>query len=428
MLRQHQASAQGSLDLADPETRKRVKQVRIQHYTDLLARARCDQDALLGRDTPLTRLKALVNVAVYTQKLADAKAFDTNVPQNLPQTSDYHPDCDARAVPLVADWALDGVLRTIDDDELNMDAAEGGRDEGVLFNVAVQGPTPMRNSSWGVQATKDVQLLPRNAWLPQFVDENPLALDEVFAVLVANEAVRDNGAVFFNFYWKIGTSRQIYAAAVRSGQLADFDQREPQRRKDAVSLEKGLDYSEMLNAWSVYSVGRVMDTLSVARKGNDRQLTLNVKVREQTRRDFLDHFFPPKTSAAKVVLQGAASTAAPAPGGASAVPQLQELVERTKKVQQARAKERLRTARALARKARERAEARDRALESGPEPLEGEENTSIPQWSLLSGTLSSLGSGIFGVGADATDDIDFALGFESDLRHAVLHAVLEELS
>ena len=300
MLRQHQASAQGSLDLADPETRKRVKQVRIQHYTDLLARARRDQDALEdGQDT-----KALVDVTVYKQKLAYAKAFDTNVPQNLPQTSDYDPDCDAKAVPLVSNWVLDGVLRTIDDDELGMDAAHGGRDEGVLFNVAVQGPTPMRNSSWGVQATSDVQLLPRNAWLPQFVDEHPLALDEIFAVLVSNQVVRDNGAVFFNFYWKIGTSRQIFAAAVRSASLADFDQREPQRRlKDAVGIEKGLDYSEMLNAWSVYSVGRVMDTLSVARKGNDRQLTLNVKVREHTRRDFLDRFFPPKTSAAAVVAQ-----------------------------------------------------------------------------------------------------------------------------
>jgi len=376
MLRQHQASAQGSLDLADPETRRRVKQVRIRHYTNLLARALRDQDALQeGGDA-----KAQVDVKVYTDKLAEAKAFNTNVPQNLPQTSDYDPDCDAKAVPLVANWVLDGVLRTIDDDELGMDAAEGGRDEGVLFNVAIQGPTPMRNSSWGVQATSDIQMLPRNSWLPQFVDEHPLALDEVFVILVAKKVVRDNDAVFFNFYWKIGTSRQIYAAAVRNASLADFDQREPQRRrKDAVSIEKGLDYSEMLHAWSVYSVGKVMDTLFVARKGNDRQLTLNVKVREHTRRDFLDRFFPPKTSAAVVQIyrRGDRSQRVDPRSVTNYFERASELIK-NRRVQQ----DWLRKA---------------------------EEDVALAD--LL-----------------AEGDIDFALGFEPDLRHAILQSVLQELS
>ena len=293
ILARNATNEQGLLDLRARTTRERVKAARVRHYTDLKKSAEDDVFHLAAQrarnDAQLVARRA--DLLIYTQRLDAANAFDPAVDIPNPSYADYDFDCDAEAVPLVADWALDGVLRTIDDDALDVDTARDARDDGVLFNVAVKGPTPIRNSSWGVQTSADQHLLPRNSWTPQFVDERPLMRDDVLLVLVAVN-VGTPLQSRFSFYWKLGAGRQIYAMLTRDGEMPDYDQREPQRRP-GTPLEKGLRPDEVIRACKVYGVGTIMDTRSVAREGNDRQMTINVAVKTYHRRAFVARYMRP---------------------------------------------------------------------------------------------------------------------------------------
>ena len=91
---------------------------------------------------------------IYQQQLAAPDVAD------LKDVDVYR---DWRAVITLSDWTVDGVLISMDDDELDVQTHIDGRHDGVLLNVCVQGPTPVRNSKWHLeQATVDRDLIRKN--------------------------------------------------------------------------------------------------------------------------------------------------------------------------------------------------------------------------------------------------------------------------
>ena len=135
-----------------------------------------------------------------------------------PAATDYDFAADAAAVPLLRDWTLDGVLINVDDDVLDVETPHDARNDGLLLNVAIAGPTPMRNAARGVGARTSNQLLPRNAWTPQVVDDTPMALDCIVALLVGDPVMLNAGddpsdlnrPRYYRFHWQLGSLRQWY--------------------------------------------------------------------------------------------------------------------------------------------------------------------------------------------------------------------------
>ena len=141
----------GCLDLRVRAVRERVKAARIRHYEGELARAERDVDDLARRvQTPALRdASARAALALFSARgrLEEAKQFDPAVDMPEPAATDYDFAADAAAVPLLRDWTLDGVLINVDDDVLDVETPHDARNDGLLLNVAIAGPTPLRNAA-----------------------------------------------------------------------------------------------------------------------------------------------------------------------------------------------------------------------------------------------------------------------------------------
>ncbi|MBD19435.1 MAG: hypothetical protein CMM37_00145 [Rhodospirillaceae bacterium] len=207
--------------------------------------------------------------------LEAARLFDPAAPIAAPRAADYDYAADATAVPLLRQWTVDGVLINVDDDVLDVETPRDARNDGVLLNVAIAGPTPMRNAARGVGALYENRLLPRNAWTPQLVDATPLARDSVVALLVGTpvalvdgEDARDPAvARYYRFRWKLGSFRQWYQIA--NGGTGGGN--------GATRLE-GLSRDDVFFNWGAYRIGCVTDTNLVESPGKDQQIMVNVAV------------------------------------------------------------------------------------------------------------------------------------------------------
>lgn len=193
---------------------------------------------------------------------------------------------DWQAVITLSEWTLDGVLISADDDELGVETHNDARHDGVLLNVCVQGPTPVRNSKWHLErATVDRELIRKgmgsegSAWGLQVIDDRMLVQDKVFCGLFVRE-VRDNSdgtgmLLHYAFYYKLFSGRQAYAMASLDGDagragFADL------RRVNPAPFAQGPSEDEFRRLVGVWRVGTVMDNSAVA--GNNPQITLNVCV------------------------------------------------------------------------------------------------------------------------------------------------------
>ena len=268
----------GFLDLRTPAVRKRVKAARLRHYRDEVARAEFELGALSGRSGEraiAARAAAEVQKQRAELRLAAAEQFDPAAPIAAPRATDYDYAADAAAVPLLRQWTLDGVLINVDDDVLDVETPRDARNDGVLLNVAIAGPTPMRNAARGVGALYDNQLLPRNAWTPQLVDATPLARDSVVALLVGTPVAINDGedardpavARYYRFRWKLGSFRQWYQIA--NGGTGGGN--------GATRLE-GLSRDDVFFNWGAYRIGCVTDTNLVESPGKDQQIMVSVAV------------------------------------------------------------------------------------------------------------------------------------------------------
>jgi len=265
----------GCLDLRVRAVRERVKAARIRHYEGELARAERDVDDLARRvQTPALRdASARAALALFSARgrLEEAKQFDPAVDMPEPAATDYDFAADAAAVPLLRDWTLDGVLINVDDDVLDVETPHDARNDGLLLNVAIAGPTPLRNAARTVGAAYSNQLLPRNGWTPQVVDDTPMALDCIVALLVGEPVMLNAGddpsnlnrPRYYRFHWQLGSLRQWYNITA-GGNGGGFG--------------AGLSRDDVARNWGAYRIGCVTDRNLVAEPDEDRQLMLNVTV------------------------------------------------------------------------------------------------------------------------------------------------------
>lgn len=180
----------------------------------------------------------------------------------VPDINDVKPHLDWPAVRALADWSCDGVLISVDDD-VDIDASDQprvSRDDGVLLNVAIQGPTPCRNTAW--QATN---LREDHKYAVQHIDASIAPLDKVFVGLFWKAGLNDAGKMRVGFQYKLFSGRQL--AVSRMGVRASM-------RSDAVQNGPVDDEFERLcGAWRV---GSVMDNRLTT--DVERMLQLNVCV------------------------------------------------------------------------------------------------------------------------------------------------------
>ena len=195
----------------------------------------------------------------------DIKKFkDPTTP--LPTLNDVNLTTDWSAVAVLSEWTPDGVLYGVDDDALDMETPHDARDDGVLLNVAIQGPTPTRNTAWQIEKNYTV-----NDWAPQFIDERPIIMDSIFVGLIAEELKNKAGdRTGWAFHYKLFTGRQALL----------FSDGTPSAHGPTVG-----EFKNMVTAWRV---GRTMDTNAVS-DANDRRVTINVCIHEFPMRSIKDN-------------------------------------------------------------------------------------------------------------------------------------------
>ena len=172
--------------------------------------------------------------------------------------TDFLPVTDWLAVKMLADWTLDGVLISTDDDvELDdTNQPQLSRDDGVLMNVCIQGPTAMRNTAPQISSSVESHM-----WNPQYIDQGIHVMDKVFVGLFSNE--NDDGSRY-SFYYKLFSGRQ--ALAMRTGGAV----------RGVDSYGDGPTADEFRNCVGAHRVGSVMDNKLTTTV--DRHIQLNVVV------------------------------------------------------------------------------------------------------------------------------------------------------
>jgi len=175
------------------------------------------------------------------------------------KADDLDPRTDWRAVTALSEWSPDGVLYGIEDETLETDRLNDARDDGVLLNVSIEGPTPMRNTVSQIEKTRS-----KNDNQSQCIDDRPIMMDTVFVGLVADEV--DKG---WSFSYKLFTGRQALLFA------------------DGVSMSQGPSASEFERLVTSWKIGRIMDTSAVA-DPKDRRVTVNVSISEWPMRSIKD--------------------------------------------------------------------------------------------------------------------------------------------
>ena len=250
-----------TLDLRDPLLPARIKQERIKNADDAYKQA-----LHAGNAAVAGALKARLDAEVAALEVAALKDVDVFR--------------DWQAVITLKDWVLDGVLINMDDDELDMDTPHDARHDGVVLNVAVQGPTMLRNTPSAVEKTAEP-----SAWAPQVIDDRMVIMDKVFVGLFVEEFPRPDPVTGARAPPSSttpstgGCSAGGRPCACRSGQarrcLAGHAQRSVASQLSTRHLAQGPDEDDFLRLVGVYRLGSVMDNRLVPH-GEDSAATINV--------------------------------------------------------------------------------------------------------------------------------------------------------
>ena len=244
----------GTLDFADPAVAARVSEVRVAHWEALRKAAEYD-----GKDTL---------AAEYKQQRQAAKAIK-------PTAENFEKAVDWAAVKTLTEWTLDGVLISVDDEVEIVRAVEEPRwahDHGILLNVAVAGPTPMRNTVWEAENSRE-----QHEYDTQHVDNNIPALDNVFVGLFAKRVIEDkNETQKIAFEYKLFSGRKLYI------------------KRNLADGPTEIDFEQLAGAWRV---GTVMDTRLT--KTVERMMTVNVCAEWWTKAKLTVKYEDPDTEAEK---------------------------------------------------------------------------------------------------------------------------------
>ena len=244
------AGPDGALDINDAATRARIKEVRIAHYRGELeaaleAVARFDaQNGPNGTTTrvpavdavqPGLRLEVVGRATRAKQLLTQATEMDVDVAAAPLAYGDYNLQVDWRALPLLRDWHFDGML-------VGSNAERDGFDfDTDLLNVAIGGPTPVRNA-FGDHFRDELRKTQR-------FDPRPETGDDAMMLLVHTPAFVEmplqsslNTRAKLRFRLVPTTGRQLHPEVLYSGAL------------------KTITARDVRNTVGVLRLGRIMDT------------------------------------------------------------------------------------------------------------------------------------------------------------------------
>jgi hypothetical protein len=238
-----------TLDYAgDPGLVERVRDARIAYWEDLRRAAEAHGDAA-------ERARAAANLAVART--------------SIPSINDVQPETDWAGVRLLSEWTLDGVLISTDDDvdvdDTNMPKLS--RDDGVMLNVCIQGPTPLRNTRWEAQNTRE-----GHEYVTQFIDDSPLVLDKVFVGVFAETERSTATGDLLRLSFKLipFTGRQMHVMNLKRMRLGELSLLVPAPFAHGPSEEQ---FRRCVGAWRV---GSLIDTRLT--KGTESYSTVNVCV------------------------------------------------------------------------------------------------------------------------------------------------------
>lgn len=251
-----------TLSLDGNGVRERIKELRVLRARDKLAARAAEA---------IERGVSVEDYAPYTAQTAALDSCEKLYAAALTVAS-INPYEDWEAVTLLKDWTPDGVLISIDDDSLEVEAPRDARNDGVLLNVAIAGPTPLRNSAWQID-----KLPERNAWAPQIIDDGALALDKVFVGLFVEEVRQPDKVgvlVGWKYKYKLFTSRQILAMGIMDNSMNDGYYRLNQATP--AMFAQGPSEDEFRRLAAAWRIGSITDT----RLSQDPQrlVTLNVVI------------------------------------------------------------------------------------------------------------------------------------------------------
>jgi hypothetical protein len=237
-----------SLDVDAPGMRRRLAELRVKRAEGALAEA---QFAAAGAD-PAAQAAAQAAVLAQRAVLDAALALQANPAALAAQNVDVREEWDA--VQLLGDWTVDGLLINMDDDAPSTETPVEYRNDGVLLNVCVGGPTKMRNDNY-----HEAQTASSNDWDVQVVDHAPLVLDKVFVGVFARAVrERDAGGVLrfrrWDFQLKPFSGRQALGVGAKDG---EFSRLSLYAEDPFASAPTRADFERLVGAWRV---GSVMDT------------------------------------------------------------------------------------------------------------------------------------------------------------------------
>ena len=252
------------LDFADPFMGARMRAARVAYWEGEAKGLKSEIDVL---ETVAKMYSAPYHhpdakrLQLLKSDLAEANAALVESQNTVPTLDDVRPHLDWPAVRVLADWSCDGVLISVDDDVDIDDQPHVSRDDGVLLNVAIQGPTPCRNTAW-----QAANLREDHEYAVQHIDASIAPLDKVF-VGIFWEAERDAAERLqrVGFRYKMFSGRQLAVSGLgaRGG-----------RRTDAIrNGPSDNEFEALCGAWRV---GSVMDNRLTT--DVERMLQLNVCV------------------------------------------------------------------------------------------------------------------------------------------------------
>ena len=257
-----------TLDIdSDPTLASRILSVRKAHYEGVvaareseLARLKVQEEHMLRvYGSVLTSETERINASQSALNIAKAALQAIEAGTSTVSMDTMRPFCDWRAVTTLDEWTLDGVVINVDDEAESEDKSYpgAGRNDGILVNACVQGPTPMRNTPEGAARWYD-----GSRGSLQHVDENPQIMDKVFVGLFAKkeEYKPDSKEDTAQKRWRYRFKYQLFTGCQLS----------------RASLGNGAQDLSIKQLWGAWRVGSVMDT-RLSRDG-DRMMQINVCV------------------------------------------------------------------------------------------------------------------------------------------------------
>ena len=244
------AGPDGALDINDAATRARIKEVRIAHYTTDLEAANMEvewmetrYDGAAGITTQPPNVKEAYIVAREVrdraaEKLENANNLPTDVDDNALPYGVYDLEVDWRALPLLRDWHFDGMLVGSNAERESFDF------DTDLLNVAIGGPTPVRNflgQAFYDEARKKFTEPQRFDPRPQTADDAVLLLvhEPQWAAGTVEPSDATNAALRFRFV--PATTRQLHPEMLFSGAFKTVTERDVRHCVGVLRLGRIMD-------------------------------------------------------------------------------------------------------------------------------------------------------------------------------------------